>query len=265
MINANRLANKTVLITGASSGIGKSCAQLFASYGAKIILVARRIERLNILKEQLQQQHQVQVYCHQLDVTDLAGVKDFFATLPDAFKSIDVLVNNAGLSLGLDHFVNSKAGDWNTMIDTNLKGLLYVAQQTLNIMYKQNSGHIINIGSIAGIMPYANGTVYCATKAAVQAFSTALRQECIEKNIKVTLIAPGLLNTEFSAVRFYGDQEKADSVYANIDPLLPQDIADLIVYCANAPSHVNLAEVMIMPTCQAGPTMVKRKTAKAQP
>jgi 3-hydroxy acid dehydrogenase/malonic semialdehyde reductase len=262
MLN-NRLFNKTILITGASSGIGEGCAKLFAPYGVKLILVARRVERLNKLKEKLQKQHQIQIYCHQLDVTNLSAVKDFFTHISSDFKNIDILINNAGLSLGLDHLVNSDINDWEKMINTNIKGLLYIAQHTLKLMYKHNSGHIINIGSVAGVMPYANGTVYCATKAAVQAFSTALRQECIEKNIKVSVIAPGLLNTEFSTVRFYGDQKKAENVYANIDPLLPEDIADLIVYCANAPSHVNLAEILVMPTCQAGPTLVKRKTSSA--
>ena len=256
----NRLQGKVVLVTGASSGIGMACARAFAAYGVKLILVARREDALNQLQSELAQQFGTKIYTQVLDVRDRQAVDSFFAALPREFASIDILINNAGLALGMAHTANSSIDDWENMISTNITGLLYITKATLAIMYAEERGHIINLGSIAGVMHYANASVYCATKAAVHAFSSALRQECVEKNIKISEVLPGLVNTEFSTVRFHGDKTRADSVYDKIEPLTAEDIADLVIYVANLPAHVNLAESLIMPSCQASPTLVKRKS-----
>ena len=247
----NRLQNKIVLITGATSGIGRETAIEFAKSGSKLILTGRRIDALNNLQQELVNTYKTKVYIKQLDVREKKSVNEFFETIPNEFSNIDILINNAGLALGFEHAVDGDITDWETMIDTNILGLLYVTKSVLPNMNKNCRGHIINIGSVAGIDHYANGSVYCATKAAVHAFSRALREECIEKNIKVSEIMPGMTNTEFSQVRFHGDKERANNVYKGYEPLLASDIADLILYTANLPSHVNLAETVIMPTVQA--------------
>ena len=247
----NRLKDKIVLVTGATSGIGYATSVAFANEGAKLIIVGRRSEQLMKLNDDLVKNHATKVYARELDVRDKSQVDEFFETLPSEFRSIDVLVNNAGLARGLEHVVDGASSDWESMIDTNISGLIYMTKSVLKVMYPRQSGQIINIGSVAGIDYYANGAVYCATKAAVHAFSRALREECVEKNIRVCEIMPGMVNTEFSQVRFHGDKERADSVYNNVEPLLASDIADLIIYTANLPSHVNLAETVILPTAQA--------------
>ena len=247
----NRLKDKTILITGASSGIGKAAARAFAAQGSKLILAARREQALVELKNELTNEFDSKIYIHALDVREKQQVDQFFGSIPDEFISIDVLLNNAGLALGLSHTIDSSIADWEDMINTNIKGLVYVTRATLELMYPLKRGHIINLGSIAGIDYYANGSVYCATKAAVHAFSGALREECVEKNIKVSEILPGMVNTEFSKVRFHGDIERADNVYKGVEPLVAEDLADLIAYMANLPAHVNLSETVIMPTCQA--------------
>lgn len=259
-MSINRLKGKVVLITGASSGIGRAAAAAFAERGARLILVARRAEMLRELKDELIQQYGIEVFTHVADVRDKGQVDSFFATIPASFKPINILLNNAGLALGLSHTVYSSIDDWEAMLDTNVKGLLYVTKATLELMYQQQHGHIINLGSIAGIYHYANASVYCASKAAVHAFSNALREECVEKNIKISEVMPGMVaNTEFSKVRFHGDQDKADSVYKGVEPLVPEDIADLIVYTANLPERVNLAESVIMPIAQANAHKTHRK------
>lgn len=256
----NRLKDKIVLITGASSGIGRAAAEAFASSGAKLILTARREEVLNQLKDDLSKRYGNSIFTYTLDVQDKSQIDKFFTSIPEEFSQIDVLLNNAGLALGLSHTVESDVNDWEVMIETNLKGLIYVTKATLAIMYPNQRGHIINLGSVAGVSYYANASVYCATKAAVHAFSCSLREECIEKNIKVSEIMPGMVNTEFSTVRFHGDKSRADNVYKGVEPLVAEDIADLILYVANLPAHVNLAESLIYPTAQSGPTKVHRKS-----
>jgi NADP-dependent 3-hydroxy acid dehydrogenase YdfG len=254
----NRLHNKIVLITGATSGIGYASASAFAKQGAKLIIVGRREEKLFGLRDELIKNYAATIYAYTLDVRDKSQVDKFFAAIPDEFKTIDILLNNAGLALGLSHTIDSLIDDWEVMIDTNVKGLLYMTKSVLDIMYPRLMGHIINIGSLAGIDYYANASVYCASKAAVHAFSNALREECIEKNIRVSEILPGMVNTEFSQVRFNGDDERANNVYAGVEYLVADDIADLIVYTANLPAHINLAEALIMPTAQANSHKVYR-------
>ncbi len=254
----NRLHDKTILITGASSGIGLATAHAFASKGSRLILAARRESALSILKQELIAKYSIDVFTAKLDVQSYSQVSEFFKSIPEPFQNIDILINNAGLSLGLTDLAEGSLDDWETMIDTNVKGLLYVTKEVIDIMYKRKHGQIINIGSIAGIQPYAKGAVYCGVKAAVHALSRSLREECIEKNIKISEIMPGMVNTEFSTVRFHGNKQKADNVYSGIEPLLAEDIADLIVYTANLPRHVNLAETLILPTAQASPSKIYR-------
>lgn len=259
MMSSNNIQGKVVLITGASSGIGRACALSFARYHPKIILVARRIVELESLKSELQNMYPgIDIHAQGLDITQKDQVDDFFNTLPESFKNIDILINNAGCALGLEHTVAADIDDWENMININLKGFLYIIRQVLQTMYKNQRGHIINIGSIAGEFPYANASVYCATKAAVHAFSRALREECIEYNVKVSEVMPGAVNTEFSKVRFKGNTDKADNVYNGFDPLLASDVADLIFYIANLPKHVNLAESIIMPSAQASVHKIHR-------
>ena len=245
----NRIQNKVVLITGATSGIGRACAIAFANKGAKVIIVGRRHEQLLQLQDELV--NAAKVYVKQLDVRDKSDVDEFFESLPSEFKSIDILVNNAGLARGLEHVVAGDIDDWEAMLNTNVHGLIYVTKAVLKGMYAQKRGHIINISSISAVHHYANGAVYCASKAAVHAFSRALREECIEKNIRISEIMPGMVNTEFSQVRFHGNIARANSVYDGFEPLIAEDIADLVIYTSNLPAHVNLAETLILPTAQA--------------
>lgn len=254
----NRIKGKTVLITGASSGIGYAAAKAFAAMGANLILTARRVGVVDKLKEELLQEHKINIFSMALDVTKKRHAEELFTTLPEEFAKIDILVNNAGLSLSMDPIVDGASEEWETMINTNIKGMLLVTQQVLKIMQKRRTGHIINLGSISGVFPYANGAVYCATKSAVHAFSRALREESVKFNIKISEVMPGAVNTEFSEVRFHGDKQKADNVYKGFTPLVAADVADLIVYMANLPKDVNLAEAMIMPTAQASIATVHR-------
>lgn len=248
----NRLENKVVLITGVSSGIGAACANKFAEYGANLILTARKEDVLTKLKQELLQKNSgLKIHTAILDVRNKTQVNELFKNLPHDFTHIDILINNAGLSLGLEHVAVGESDDWDTMIDTNIKGIMYITKATLNSMYKNQKGHIINLGSIAGIFPYSNAAAYCATKAAVHAYSRSLREECIEHNIKVSEVLPGAVNTEFSTTRFHGNRARADNVYKGFEPLMAQDVADLIIYIANLPNHVNLAEAVVMPSAQA--------------
>lgn len=253
------LNNKIVFITGATAGIGRACAVDFAREGANLILCARRIERLKKLAETIKKDFGVKVYFFQLDVRDKNAVKKAVSSFPDEWKNIDILVNNAGLAKGLSKMDNGDIDAWEEMIDTNVKGLLYVSREVLPFMVKRNQGHVINIGSLAGHEVYPNGNVYCATKFAVHAISKGIRFDLLEKKIKVTTIAPGLVETEFSEVRFSGDKERAKKVYEGIQPLTAEDISNLVLFAATRPQHVNINEILVTPTAQASTTQVIRE------
>ncbi len=248
----NNLTNKTALITGATSGIGKSCAVQLAKMGTNLVLIGRREEKLSKLKAKLLEKYKVKIVYIKLDVTKQ---KDVEKKLSKFLKktNIDILINNAGLALGLEKIDQGLLSDWEAMIDTNIKGLLYLSRIIIPHMRKNNNGHVINIGSIAGVMTYPNGNVYCATKAAVHVLSEAMNIDLVGTDIKVSNIAPGAVETEFSNVRFHGDDNKADAVYEGFKPLKAKDIAQLIVYVLNAPKHVNIQHTLIMPTAQRNP------------
>lgn len=250
--------NKIALITGASSGIGFATAEILAKEGYNLILIARRAEKLDMLGDQLSKAYQVQVKKLVSDVRDRENVQYLLNALPDAWKKIDVLVNNAGLSQGLDPVNNGNLDDWDTMIDTNVKGLLYVSRVVSEWMVEQKFGHIVNIGSIAGKEIYLNGNVYCATKHAVDALSKAMRVDLLPHGIKVTSINPGMVETEFSVVRFKGDVKRANKVYEGLIALNAHDVADAIWFAVSRPPHVNINDMLIMPTAQANSTTVNR-------
>jgi 3-hydroxy acid dehydrogenase/malonic semialdehyde reductase len=253
------LKGKIVFVTGASSGIGESTAQAFAAQGAKILMCARRAERLEKLAQTLEFECGVAVHYFQLDVRDQPAVEKAVAGLAPEWRGIEVLVNNAGLSRGLDKLPQGLLDDWEEMIDTNVKGLLYVSRAVIPGMIERGRGHIVNIGSIAGHEVYPGGNVYCATKFAVRALSKGLRLDLSGTPIRVSEVAPGMAETEFSLVRFHGDAERAGKVYQGLTPLAPDDVADAVVWCATRPLHVNVSEVVVMPTAQASTTLVHRK------
>jgi len=255
----NNLKNKTVFITGASSGIGAACAERFAQEGAKLLLCARRIEKLNQLAATLTKQYQTTIHCFQLDVTHSKNVTEKLTQLPPEWRTIDILINNAGLARGLDKIQEGAIQDWEEMINTNIKGLLYITRQILPDMVKRNTGHIINIGSVAGREVYPRGNIYLATKHAVRALNQAMRIDLSGTHIRVSSVDPGMVQTEFSLVRFKGDQTTADAVYKGMQPLTPQDVADAVAYCATCPPHVNISEILIMPTAQAAATVIHRE------
>jgi NADP-dependent 3-hydroxy acid dehydrogenase YdfG len=247
------------LITGATSGIGKSTALEFAKHGYDLIITGRRQERLTDLKTSLINQYSSKVLDLCFDVRDSKQVESVLSNLPVDFKNIDVLVNNAGLAAGLSSIQDGKLNHWEQMIDTNIKGLLYVTKQVSMIMIQNKKGHIINVGSIAGKEVYANGNVYCATKHAVDALNKGMRIDLLPHGIKVSSVNPGMVETEFSIVRFDGDEERAKKVYENIVPLKPEDIAETIYWIASRPAHVNINDIIIMPTIQANATTLKLK------
>jgi serine 3-dehydrogenase len=253
------LKGKIVFITGASSGIGESTAQAFAAQGAKILMCARRAERLEKLAQTLEFEYGVGAHHIRLDVRDQPAVEKAVAGLPPEWRAIEILVNNAGLSRGLDKLPQGLLDDWEEMIDTNVKGLLYVSRAVIPGMIERAKGHIINIGSIAGHEVYPGGNVYCATKFAVRALSKGLRLDLSGTPIRVSEVAPGMAETEFSLVRFHGDAERAAKVYQGLTPLAPDDVADAVIWCATRPLHVNVSEVVVMPTAQASTTLVSRK------
>lgn len=255
----NKFTNKIVFITGASSGIGAACAQAFAAAGAKLLLCARREERLIELAAQLKKQYGTEVHHFILDVRELKAVQQAFTNLPPAWRNIDVLINNAGLAAGLAKLYEGDINDWEQMIDTNVKGLLYVTRSVVPGMVERNSGHVINIGSIAGHEIYPNGAVYCGTKAAVHSINNGLKMDLLGTNVRVTSIDPGMVETEFSLVRFHGDEARAKAIYKGMQPLTPADIADVALYAASCPAHVNIREVVLMPTCQSAATLVHRE------
>ena len=252
--------DQIVLITGASSGIGEACARVFAQAGAKLILAARRQERLEQLADQLSKTYACELYLLPLDVSDRTQVQATLESLPLPWTEVDILINNAGLSRGLDKVHEASIQDWEEMIDTNIKGLLYMTRSLVPGMVSRGRGHIINIGSIAGHQTYPGGSVYCATKAAVKSISEGLKQDLLGTPVRVSSVDPGMVETDFSNVRFRGDAERAKKVYQGVTPLTPDDVADVIFFCATRSPHVNINEVILMPTAQASVTLVSRQT-----
>ncbi len=250
--------SKIALVTGATSGIGEATAMIFAENGIDVIITGRRKERLDILKNKLQAMN-VRVLSLCFDVRNEEEVKLNLGNLPEDWKNIDYLVNNAGLAAGLSTFQDGDTDDWNRMIDTNVKGLIYVTRTVSPRMIERKSGHIINIGSIAGKEVYPNGNVYCATKHAVDAITKGMRIDMLPHNIKVTQVSPGAVETEFSIVRFHGDKERADKVYEGFDNLVAQDIAECIWFVASRPAHVNINDMLVMPTAQASGSIFHKK------
>jgi NADP-dependent 3-hydroxy acid dehydrogenase YdfG len=252
------MERKIVFVTGATSGIGKATAIKFAENGYSVIINGRRAERLKELEGEL-----TELGCRVLslpfDVREREAVKKAIESIPDEWRAIDVLINNAGLAVGLDHIDKGNTDDWERMIDTNFKGLLWLTRYVSPLMVARGKGHIINIASIAGKEVYENGNVYCASKFAVDALSKAMRIDLVQHNIKVTNVAPGLVETEFSLVRFKGNQAKAETPYKGIKPLTGDDIAGVLFYCASLPEHVNINDVVVMPAAQASATVVNRK------
>jgi 3-hydroxy acid dehydrogenase / malonic semialdehyde reductase len=247
-----------VCITGASSGIGKSTAEIFAANGHDLILTGRRKERLELLQKELSEKYTIRVALLVFDVRNFEQAQSAIASLEGEWRQIDVLVNNAGLAAGLAPIQDGELGHWERMIDTNVKGLLYMTKLIAALMIPRKKGHIINIGSIAGKEVYANGNVYCATKHAVDALNKGMRIDLLPHHIKVTAVNPGMVETEFSVVRFDGDAERAKKVYADMQPLLPEDIAETVYYCASRPAHVNINDIIVMPAVQANATTVIR-------
>jgi len=253
------LKGKVVFITGASSGIGKATAYEFAKKGADLIIGARRIERLEDIKNDIEQHYNSNVLTLQLDVTDLSMCKKNIMNLNEEWKSIDILVNNAGLASGKDKVQNADIDDWEVMIDTNVKGLLYMSRYVIDIMKERNKGHIINIGSTSGHEVYPGGSVYCGTKHAVDAISKGMRLDLVEYPIRVTEISPGMVESEFSLVRFKGNEDKAEKVYEGFVPLQPKDVAEAIVFAASRPKYVQINEIILSSSDQANSYVVNER------
>lgn len=253
------LQGKTVFITGASAGIGKSCAEAFANHGANLVLTARRKEVIDELAKNLSGKFNISIHTAKLDVRNRKEVTDVLQKLPNKFTEIDVLINNAGLARGVEKVAEGNHDNWDEMIDTNIKGLLNVTRAILPGMIKRNSGHLINLGSTAGHMAYTGASVYCATKFGVKAISDSLRIEVVDTAIKVTSVDPGSVETEFSKVRFSGDEEKASKVYNGFKPLTADDVAESIIFCATRPPHANINEMIITSTSQANSLVIHRE------
>ena len=252
------IQGRIVLITGASSGIGASCAKMFAKEGTALILAARRLDKLKEVAEAIAKVAPTKIHLLQLDVCDRSMVERSLASLPEPWQNIDILVNNAGLSRGKDPLQSGEIQNWEEMVDTNIKGLLYVTRSLLPGMVDRDRGHIINIGSIAGHQAYPGGNVYCATKAAVRTLSQGIKMDLLGTAVRVSCVDPGTVETDFSVVRFRGDTEKAKQVYAQMNPLTPDDIAEIVVFCATRPPHVNLSETLVLATDQSSATMIHR-------
>ncbi|KTC69319.1 short chain dehydrogenase/reductase family oxidoreductase [Legionella birminghamensis] len=252
------MKNKTALITGASSGIGEACARLLAQQGAKLILASRRKDRLAALAESLENDFSCRSLILGLDVSKKSDVEAQLLHLPDEWKTIDILINNAGLALGSDPMQTGDIDKWEQMIDTNIKGLLYVSRCIIPQMIERGSGHIVNIGSIAGQECYPNGNVYCASKHAVRAITKSMRMDLLGTSVRVSELAPGAVETEFSVVR-WNDEQKAKDFYQDFDPLIAQDVAEAVLFCLTRPPHVDIAELTIMPTAQASANHISRK------
>ena len=249
---------KTILITGATSGIGKASAELFAKNNYQVIITGRRKDRLEKLAKKLTEKYNANTYILNFDVQDKNATNEAIDSLPKEFQNIDILLNNAGLALGKSPFDQADMQDWETMIDTNVKGLLYVSRAVIPFMKKNKKGHIINIASIAGKEVYPNGNVYNASKFAVNALTKAMQIDLLKDNIKVSSVAPGMVNTEFSTVRYKGDKTKADETYKGFTPLYAEDIAEVIFFVATRPPHVNINDVLVMPSAQATATIVRK-------
>ncbi len=251
---------KTVFITGASAGIGAATALAFAHEGARLLLAARRMDKLVDVADEARNRGAAVVHCISLDVRHREAVANELAALPKEWKAIDVLVNNAGLSRGLDKLYLGKIEDWEEMIDTNIKGLLYVTRAVVPGMVERGVGHVINLGSTAGHLAYPNGGVYCGTKAAVHMLNDGLRQDLLGTPIRVTSVEPGMVETDFSLVRFHGDEERAAKVYKGLTPLTPEDVADTIVWAASRPAHVNIASILMTSVDQANSLQFNRQS-----
>lgn len=249
---------RIIFITGATAGFGKAMATKFAANGDNIIITGRRTERLEELKKQLESEYDSSVYCLNFDVRNENEVKSAVNSLSEGWKKIDVLINNAGLASGLDPIQNGNSDDWNKMIDTNVKGLLYVSQSIIPFMIENKAGHIINIGSTAGKEVYPNGNVYCASKHAVDAITKGMRIDLLPYGIKVTQIAPGAANTEFSTVRFHGDKERADAAYNGYQPMVAEDIAELTFYATSLPKHLCINDLVVTSLAQANSYLIHR-------
>lgn len=250
--------DQIVLVTGASSGIGAACARIFAQNGARTILAARRLDKLEQLAAEITETYGREVHLLQLDVCDRFQVESTLAALPAPWSDIDILINNAGLSRGLDKLQTGSIQDWEEMIDTNVKGLLYVTRSLLPGMVSRGRGHVINLGSIAGHQAYPGGNVYCATKAAVKAISEGMKLDLLGTPVRISSVDPGMVETDFSEIRFRGDSDRAKQVYQGLTPLTPEDVAEVVFFCATRPAHVNINEVILMPVDQASATMVHR-------
>ncbi len=250
--------SRIVFITGATSGFGEATAMKFAKNGDRLIITGRRKERLTKLKDKLEDEYGIRVYTLNFDVREEDTVKEIIQSLPEEWKSIDILVNNAGLASGLEPIQNGNLDDWNKMIDTNVKGLLYVSSTIIPLMIANKNGHIINIGSTAGKEVYPNGNVYCASKHAVDAITKGMRIDLLPHGIKVTQIAPGAANTEFSTVRFHGDKDKADKAYDGYQPMVAEDIAELIFYSASLPKHLCINDMVVTSLAQANSYLIHR-------
>ena len=257
------MKGKTIFITGATSGIGEGCARKFAAMGSNLILNGRNTEKLESLKKELTAQG-VEVLTLPFDVRDRKAMQQAADSLQGQWKHVDVLINNAGLVIGMDKEHEGSLDEWDIVIDTNIKALLAMTRLIVPGMVERGCGHVINIGSIAGDAAYAGGSVYCATKAAVKALSDGLRSDLVDTPVRVTNIKPGMVETNFSVIRFRGDQDKADAVYKGIRPLTGDDIADVVYYAASAPAHVQIAEVLVMPTYQATGTVCHRQEQAAR-
>jgi 3-hydroxy acid dehydrogenase / malonic semialdehyde reductase len=260
MDTMKRLHKTIACITGASSGIGAACAKAFAAEGADLLLFARRKERLDTFAAGLAQEFAVRVHTAALDVRNRKDVTAAFNSLSDEWRQIDFLINNAGLARGLHKLYEGEVQDWEEMIDTNVKGLLYVSRTVVPWMVKRGTGFVVNIGSIAGHQVYPNGNVYCATKHAVKALSEGLKMDLLGTGVRVCSVDPGLVETEFSIVRFHGDVQRAAATYSNMKPLGPDDVADIVMFCVTRPAHVDVTDVIVMPTAQASVSHVHRTT-----
>ena len=254
----NRLIGKRVLVTGASAGIGEACVRRFAEQGAHVLLAARRLDRIEKLAEELMDAHKVEAYAHAVDVTDRERVAGYVETLERLDLLPDVLVNNAGKARGLDKLHEGSIDDWEEMIDTNLKGVLYMSRAILPHMVSRNSGHVVHIGSTAGRWVYPKGAVYNASKFGLRAIAEGMNMDLLGTKVRVSSVDPGLTETEFSEVRFHGDTNRAAKVYADTKPLTADDVADAVLYATNAPDHVDIFQIVLMPTAQRGSGMVDR-------
>jgi NADP-dependent 3-hydroxy acid dehydrogenase YdfG len=254
-----RLKNSVVFITGASAGIGEACARAFAAEGARLLLAARRVERLHALEPELRKAGAADIHSLALDVRNSDAVESTLASLPENWSAIDILVNNAGLSRGLDKLYAGNLRDWEEMIDTNIKGVLYVTRAVVPGMVARGHGHVVNLGSTAGEVTYPGGGVYCATKAGLKAINDGLRMDLLGTSVRVTSVDPGMVETEFSEVRFHGDKERAAKVYQGLTPLTATDVADAIVWAVSRPAHVNIAQVLLTSVDQANSLLFNRK------